>query len=616
MSGTEEDAAGIVAALASQIIEPLGAGALAVWVLAPDGSLALLGETGFGAEPPGDLEQAVARGGPDLWWPSGPPVPARGRWPRGARAVFGIAGRSGDLRGVLEVCWAEPLTGDASLVRAALTDLAAGCAEVLEAHREIPEPEIFAILDRVAGPVMVVRGIRSPEDGITDFTIVHVSEGYTDPGGRPPEALAGSTLLTAYPDGTPLLELVRGAAEASGASAARYFDGAVISWRDSDEPGRLAALLDNAQRVGRIGGWEQDLRTGAVYWTDSVFGLFGLMPGQAPAISVADLHNYVVADDRNGIVAFRETLLDAAEATTASFRIIRPDDGSVRQMLVFAEPVTDAAGAVVTLRGAYQDISVQYHTQVALAATRDRLADTEQRAREEHRLALQLQRAIMPPDESPAVAGGVEVAVRYRPAGPGHLVGGDWYDTLLLPSGEMLLVVGDVAGHGIDAVTGMVAVRNALRGLAATGKGPGELLALLNSAVCHLVSGVVGTVVCGLYDPSGRRLRWARAGHLPPVLVRGSSARSLPLPEGLLLGMDPDTEYEEFTVELSPGDVLLLFTDGLIEQREHSIADALADFAACAGPASASAAAQADRLLDTAVSDTDDDACLVAVRIL
>jgi serine phosphatase RsbU (regulator of sigma subunit) len=629
VAGTEDDAAGIVAALASQVIEPLRAEALAVWVLRADGSLRLLGAAGApgpeAADRPQTLsadspQQRVARGEPDQWWPDGPPDDTTdGR--SGAQAVLGLTGRSGALSGVLEVRWAEPLSEGAELIRSALGDLAVGCAEVLGTHRELPETEVFEILDQLAGPVLVVRGVRSPS-GLADFAIVHVSAGYRDPAGREPGHLTGLKLRTAYPDPAPLSALARAVVTAGpapgepvpgGPAVARFFDGAVFSWRAEGEPGRLAALLDNAQRVGRIGGWEEDLGAGAVYWTESVFRLFGLLPGQP--IGLADLHNYVIAADRPAIAGFREALLGGAEAITASFRIVRPDDGSVRQMLVFAEPVRDAAGTVMTVRGAYQDVSAQHHTQVALAATRDRLADTEQRAAEEHRLALQLQRAIMPPDEPPVAASGVQVAVRYRPAGPGQLVGGDWYDTLLLPTGDMLLVVGDVAGHGIDAVTGMVAVRNALRGLAVTGKGPGELLALLNSMVCHLVAGVVGTVVCGLYNPESKVLRWARAGHLPPVLVRGDDAAPLQLPSGLLLGMDGDAEYEEVESSLQTGDVLLLFTDGLIERRADSITDALTGFAAMAAPAGPSADAHADRLLAAAVSDTDDDACLVAVRI-
>ena len=245
--------------------------------------------------------------------------------------------------------------------------------------------------------------------------------------------------------------------------------------------------------------------------------------------------------------------------------------------------MADAAGRVVALRGAFQDVSAHYHTQVALAATRDQLADSEQRVAEEHLLALRLQQAIMPPDEEPVEAAGIDVAVRYRPVGEGHLVGGDWYDALLLPSKDVLLVVGDVAGHGIDAVTGMVAARNSLRGLAITGAGPAELIRMLNGVMCDLTSGVVGTVVCGLYNPDTHVLRWARAGHLPPVLVRGGTAAELPLPGGVLLGMDPDAGYEEATQSLRPGDTLLLFTDGLIEQRGESIVDVLEEFVATLG---------------------------------
>jgi serine phosphatase RsbU (regulator of sigma subunit) len=180
----------------------------------------------------------------------------------------------------------------------------------------------------------------------------------------------------------------------------------------------------------------------------------------------------------------------------------------------------------------------------------------------------------------------------------------------------VLLVVGDVAGHGIDAVTGMVAARNSLRGLAVTGAGPAELLSLLNNTACYLTDTLVGTVVCGLYNPGTRVLRWARAGHLPPVLVRGETAEALPLPAGVLLGVDPDTEYEEATLSLRLGDTLLLFTDGLIERREVAISDALAAFVSTAVPAGPDAAQHADRMLGAAVSDTGDDACLVAVRIL
>jgi serine phosphatase RsbU (regulator of sigma subunit) len=254
-------------------------------------------------------------------------------------------------------------------------------------------------------------------------------------------------------------------------------------------------------------------------------------------------------------------------------------------------------------------------TRVALATARSLLADSEQRAAEEHELALRLQRAIMPSDVRLVETAGVDIAVRCRPAKAGSLVAGDWYDALQLPDGELLFVVGDIAGHGIEAVTGMVATRNALRGLAATGAEPRDLLAKLNYAACLFTEGITGTVICGRYNPRTRMLRWARAGHLPPVLIRGDLAVVQPMPEGMLLGMELDAEYEQFMLQLSTGDTLLLYTDGLIERRAASISDALAEFAMAAVPADPDVDTHVARILAGAASDTGDDACLLAVRI-
>lgn len=264
----------------------------------------------------------------------------------------------------------------------------------------------------------------------------------------------------------------------------------------------------------------------------------------------------------------------------------------------------------------YPSRLTDYRTRRALAQTRDLLANSEQRAAEQHELADRLQRAIMPSTGHRSVgSSGVDIAVRYRPAVAGSLVAGDWYDIMELPGRDLLFVVGDMAGHGIDAVTGMVAARNALRGLAVTGASPSELISHLNVGMCNYTEGHTGTVICCRYSPGSRVLRWARAGHLPPVLVRDGVAGALTLPDGLLLGMDPDARYQEVIVQLRFGDTLLLYTDGLIERRAASISDALAEFAAAAVPAGPDADATATRILAQASADTGDDACLVAVQI-
>jgi serine phosphatase RsbU (regulator of sigma subunit) len=268
-----------------------------------------------------------------------------------------------------------------------------------------------------------------------------------------------------------------------------------------------------------------------------------------------------------------------------------------------------------TLRLLAETRTALTETRLALAQARILLTDSERRAAQEHELALRVQRAVMPPGVRQLAAAGLEIAARCRPAKCGSLAAGDWYDALRLPGGDLLFVVGDVAGHGIDALTGMVTVRNALRGLAATGASPAGLLGTLNRAACLFADGLTGTVICGRYSPRSRVLRWARAGHLPPVLVRAGVATVQPMPAGLLLGVLPDCEYEQFQLPLLGGDTVFFYTDGLIERRAASISDALAEFAAAAAPVGPDLSGEVARILASAASDTGDDACLLAVRV-
>ena len=663
-----KDGAELVGALAEQLRSRFGVAAVAVWLLDADGALELFGQDGLGGTessrwrrlPPqfDCLEQRVIAGNGDLWWAAGPQaadqVPAAAPWGRdAARAVLGLRDRAGVLLGVAEMWWPTRLSVFEVPTRAWVSAAVAGFADVLGLRlaygpvgSTAPSPPILRALDEVTESALVVRPLRDAGGTVTDFGVVHVSSRFVDPLGRPPSELAQLTLLEAYPasgaggglfamaervlasgraehlTGTAAHNLAGRAlagpgdpVQVTGVHVVPFFSGVLFTWRPVGETEELASLLGHAQRLGRMGAWEESLVTGTVRWTESAYAAFGLDPRYAAPIPTSSLHSFVIAADRAPVRRFRQSLLHRREPAVAVFRIVRPGDTSVRQIRIFAEPVL-AGDEVVALRGAFQDVSSHYHTQVALAATQDQLADSEQRADQEQELALRLQRAIMPEDEPPVEAAGVDVAVRYRPAEQGRLVAGDWYDALLLPDKQLLLVVGDITGHGIDAVTGMIAARNALRGLAATGEGPADLLRHLNYASCHLTEGIAGTVVCGRYDPESRVLRWARAGHLPPVLVRDGKAEMLPLPGGVLLGLDPDAEYEEATLEMRSGDTLLLFTDGLIERRADSISDALREFTAASVPAGPDAATHADRILARAISDTGDDTCLVAVRIL
>jgi serine phosphatase RsbU (regulator of sigma subunit)/PAS domain-containing protein len=666
------DGTAVAAAMLDEVLTSVGAVAVALWLLEPDGGLELVGQAGFGTREASRwrrihpdmraLPQDVARDGLETWWPAGPPEgddrPLMGRWPGGARAGLPLLD-SGVTLGSMVVCWPEPLADFPAPLRrqlAALADLAAHALGA-ELHGDAGAPAgpppraggdqaarhraswVFGLMDGLLEAFLFAHAVRDDDGEVADFRLDHVSPGFRDPAGRGAAELAGHQLLELYPaaalagglfdtcvaalaTGEPQYvsgEILAaqtgyaGPAPAPAVRIARLYDGVAIAWRGADDTGRLATLLQHAQRLGRIGSWEENLRAGEVHWTESAFALFGQAPG-AP-VPIADLHTRVPDDDVPAVQGFRDTLLADRRESAAAFRIVRADDGSIRQIRAYAEPVTDPAGDVIAIRGAYQDVSADYHTRLAFAAAREQLADTEERAEEEHRLAMRLQQAITPRSSEPVAAAGLDVAARYRPSGPGSLVSGDWYDTVILPSKDVLVVVGDIAGHGLDAVTGMVTMRNGLRGLSVTGAGPATLLGWLNSAACHLTDGIIGTAICGLYDPAGRSLRWARAGHLPPILVRDGRACTLSLPRGLLLGADPDASYAQMTTPLRLGDVLLLFTDGLIERRDRPIDDALGALLQIAEQPAGDISSYADYVMDKTSSNTDDDACLVAVHV-
>ncbi|MFI2762180.1 SpoIIE family protein phosphatase [Streptomyces echinatus] len=649
--------------LLAHALRPLGAVAVAIWSVGPDGSLTLAGSAGF---PPGEAARwryvppdvaTVARRGltePDGQWlpslaESGLPTIGRREYADGARIAV-PSGTGGRIHGVLEIAWPKPEGPLPRPVVRQVEALAELCAHTLETLTPPaatgPEPgalpdvvELMDLADGLHDPALVLVPHLDDAGLLVDFRIQHVNSRFLDPAGRPRAVVGGALLLEAYPMAagtgelfqrvervyatgepfrahrmrlTALVDQVPLSAVAD-ISVSRHGAAVLLIWRIEDETARLASLLQNAQRLGRIGGFEENLLTGEITWNGQLFDLYG-RPVSSPPVPLQELPAHAHPDDAVTLGRFLRTLLHHRRPASAAFRLLRPD-GVTRHMRVVAEPVLDTDGQLFVLRGAYQDISAQHWTEVALAATRDQLAHTEQQAAERNRLALQLQHAIMPPAQAPLRVPGLQVAVRYRPAETEHLVGGDWYDAVVLPSGLVLLCVGDVAGHGIEAATSMVVLRNALRGLAVTGAGPAQLLSWLNIVAHHLTGAVTATAVCGLYDGERRILRWARAGHLPPVLVRQPDATALPPVKGLLLGAVPEARYEETEVQLAAGDTLLMYTDGLIERRDRSVEESLTHLLDTARAAPSTLDQQLDRLLTFSRSDTDDDTCIVGIRV-
>jgi len=252
------------------------------------------------------------------------------------------------------------------------------------------------------------------------------------------------------------------------------------------------------------------------------------------------------------------------------------------------------------------------------------LASVAAMALDNHRLlqvqrsfATALQRSLLPP--LPAVSG-VTLAARYVPAEKALDVGGDWYDAFVLPAGPLALVIGDATGHDVSAAVRMAEIRNMLRAAAVEGTAtPGATLAQLDRIVDHLGSSSSATCLYGqLLPPAGTRgwrLRWSSAGHLPPVLLRDGEAVLLETGPDLMLGVDPASSRGDHERGLVVGDTLLLYTDGLVEERRASLDDGLRRLVTVAeGAATTHPEGLADHVVAELASREDDVAVLV-VRI-
>ncbi|AXK31293.1 PAS domain S-box protein [Streptomyces armeniacus] len=220
-----------------------------------------------------------------------------------------------------------------------------------------------------------------------------------------------------------------------------------------------------------------------------------------------------------------------------------------------------------------------------LTALTSSIAQSLQRARlfeQEHELAEGLQQAMLP--HSLPIVPGLRAAVRYRSARQGRDIGGDWYDVIPLPGGRVAAVVGDVQGHDTHAAAVMGQLRIVLRAYAAEGHSAATVMARASAFLNDLDTGRFATCLYAEADPASGWLRLVRAGHLTPLLRRpDGGCRPFPVMGALPLGLSAyfgKLEYPVTTMEMEPGETLVMFTDGLVEEPGTDLDDgvrALAD---------------------------------------
>ncbi|MFG2886287.1 PP2C family protein-serine/threonine phosphatase [Streptomyces sp. NPDC048297] len=372
--------------------------------------------------------------------------------------------------------------------------------------------------------------------------------------------------------------------------------------------------------LSRVGSAEWDLLTDEASWSGELYQILGLDPA-APALTLDELPALVLDEDRRTLTSMVTDCLVDAKPIDGEFRVVRPD-GSVRTVHMMGEPVLGADGGTVSMWAVLRDVSELRRHRRTVHESRDSLRYHRKQAQQtEHRLAVELQEAVLPPwrgslrlpRRGPQT---LDLAAHYLPPAAVPPIGGDWYDALELSDGATLLTVGDLTGQGVTVASGMAMLLGAARGMAMAGTEPGQLLSMLNQLLDAAVQPALCSTVCCQYRPETRTLVWAQAGHPAPLLYRNGTGRVLSAPDGILLGATSGAVYGQAEVTLEPGDLLLLHTDGLVPAHDRSTAgDRLLDLAPRFGEARTAQDCVRTVVEEFGGAERVDDACVLVAKV-
>lgn len=385
--------------------------------------------------------------------------------------------------------------------------------------------------------------------------------------------------------------------------------GLLVWWQRLDESQRR---LERTELLGRLGWAEHDLTTGLSDWSPGMYRIFERDPRLGP-LSRHEQAAALLADDR-GLSETAWQTMDSGATSDVTVRFHA--GGTVKYLRILSEVANDADGTPLKIYAVVQDVTARETSRSEIERLSVRLRNRETTLLAEHRLAAQLQNMIQPLPTEPFELSGLEAVVSYLPAESAVQVGGDWYHAQTLPDGQVVLAIGDVAGHGLEAASGMAHLRFSLTAWLSIGiRDPGQLLEHLNRLCCQLT--LTATAAVAVYEPESLTMRWARAGHEPPLLARDGTAGAVDAPPGMLLGVLDDNRYPVSATQLKPGDLVLFYTDGLVERRHTDLATMVdrvrSHLVEVGGDGGRHALTRLQELLHD--PSPDDDTCTLAVRV-